>query len=96
MNRLWIFLVLVLFTGCDLDSDNNFKKGSCTVVKVDGKVTHVKVTLPRHRFQGNDEFDVKDRTEMDSLIEFLESSVLDLKEARDQMPIVEIVNGQEK
>ena len=75
----------VLLAGCQQATYN----GICTVEQVDGKVTNVKVELPRPANSDRNAFQVKSREDMDKLIAGLESLVLDLKAARDRMPVTE-------
>jgi hypothetical protein len=81
-------LVLVGITGC---SKRPVFFGKCVIEKVDGKVTSVKVVLPSN--DNNNEvsttYKMSDRESMNHLIQGLESLLLDLKIARDQMAVVE-------
>lgn len=79
------FCLCVLLAGCQKATYN----GTCTIEKADGKVTKVTVELPRPQNGDRSRFQVENRDEMDKLINGLESLVLDLKAARDQMPVVE-------
>lgn len=77
---------LFAVTGCK-QQDNYY--GTCTIEKVDGRVTTVKIGLPNNHGNTSTTFEVKDRESLDKLITGLESLVLDLKVARDQMKVVE-------
>ena len=80
--------VVMLSTGCATKEEFH---GKCTTEKVDGKVVSVKVTFPKEN--GGSEmsatYKISDRQAMDNLIASLDSILIDLKAARDQMPIVE-------
>lgn len=91
MRRIAFVLCLcALLTGCQQATYN----GTCTVQKSDGKVTKVTVELPRPANRDRSIFQVENRQDMDKLITGLESLVLDLKAARDQMPVVEPPTNQ--
>ncbi len=64
--------------------------GKSTVERIDGKVTSVKVVLPRvGGEQMSATYQLSDRESLDKLIQGLDSLLLDLKMARDQMPVIE-------
>lgn len=63
--------------------------GRCTIEKVNGKVISVKVILPNKGGNANAVFECNNRDEMDKIINSLDSILLDLKAAREQMPVVE-------
>ena len=77
---------MLALSGCK-QPDNYF--GTCTIEKVDGRVTTVKIGLPNNHGSTSTTFEVKDRESLDKLIAGLDSLVLDLKIARDQMKVVE-------
>lgn len=74
-----------LLAGCQQATYN----GTCTIKKADGKATKVTVELPRPANRDRSIFQVENRQDMDKLINGLESLLLDLKSARDQMPVQE-------
>jgi hypothetical protein len=80
-----IALLLCLLVGCDKPDFG----GRCTIEKSDGVVTSVKVNMPHHPSGRHFEFTCTKRKEMDKLIDGLESLILDLKAARDRMPVIE-------
>jgi hypothetical protein len=82
------FLVLIVglcVGGC---TQNGYVAKS-TVEKVDGRVVSVKVALPNHGHQTEATYTISDRADMDRLIAGLEILVVELKSARDQMPVQE-------
>jgi hypothetical protein len=87
MRRILVLVICISLFGCDKKQPYT---GKCTIEKVDGQVTSVKVVLPNK--SGADQtatFDMSTREDMTKLINGLESLLLDLKQARDQMPVVE-------
>lgn len=86
MRRTALVLCLcALLAGCQQANYN----GSCTIHQVDGRVAKVVVELPRPANRDRSIFEVENREQMDKLISGLESLVLDLKAARDKMPVQE-------
>lgn len=88
MRRIAAVACLLVLCGCNANKQPYY--GKCTIEKVDGKVVSVKVSMPnRHGTDQNASFEMSDRADMDKLITGLESLLLDLKMARDSMPVVE-------
>lgn len=85
------FLVFVIgclsfFVGCDEHRDGfSF---SCDMQKVDGKVISLSVTMPYERMKPNP-LTLDSRENVQKLIDSLESLILDLELARDQMSVKE-------
>jgi hypothetical protein len=63
--------------------------GKSTVERVDGVVTNVRVVLPGKSSEQTAEFNLQSREQLNQLIDSLESLALDLKNARDQMAVIE-------
>lgn len=87
----WIVICLVLTIlaaaapGC---SEPDYS-GKCVIEKLEGKVVKVNLNFPSRTNSEIAEFEVTDRKTMDRLIENVESLLLDMKEARDQMAVIE-------
>lgn len=80
------FAVCAMLTGCPSSQPYY---GKVTIEKVDGKVTSVKVVLPNKVGNREANFTLQSREELDTMIGGLESLLLDLKSARDQMQVKE-------
>ena len=79
-------ICLVLLTGCNTRKQYH---GKCTIEKVDGVVTRVKVYWPERAGQREADFTLENKEDLDKLIFGLDSVLQDLKLARDQMKNVE-------
>lgn len=77
---------LVFLTGC---STRREYQGKCTIEKVDGVVTRVKVYWPLRAGQRDADFTLESKEDLDKLILGLDSVLQDLKLARAQMKNVE-------
>lgn len=89
MRRIATLILALALVTCGCQQQPPFY-GKCTIEKIDGKVVSVKLMMPnKHGNQQQAEFNCTTREEMDKLIEGLEGIVLDLKVARDQMPVIE-------
>lgn len=82
----WIALMLLVITGCEAPSNYS---GSTKIEQTDGRTTRVSIVLPRPKGQTSNSFHIEKREEMDKLIGGLESLLLDLKQIRDRMPVIE-------
>lgn len=95
MKRIAWILPLLLLLGCDLDlpqalDPNEFLKAEQTTHKVDGKVVKIEVTLPRRRSsQSRHEVEFTSREDVERYIAEIESMLIDLKEAQEQMVVHE-------
>jgi len=86
MKILASLILLALCCGCQERKGFELK---CTTEKIDGVVTSVKVTIPNNRSSEQANFYISSREDMDKLISSLESLLNDLKQTREQMPIIE-------
>lgn len=80
--------ILVAMTGCLNDQPVQFK-GSVTVHRNNGQIERVTVQLPTKGLDSHSEFVLEDRQSVSDLLGELENIMEDLKQARDQMRIVE-------
>jgi hypothetical protein len=88
MRRIAIALLICLgLTGCP--TQTSLYSGKCTIEKVDGVVTEVKVYIPARAGQRDATFRLNKREDLDELIASFESILYDLKLARDQMKVHE-------
>lgn len=84
--KILVAFLFVLFCGCQ---NKKVFDSKCTTEKIDGVVTSVKVIIPNNRTTEQANFYISSREDMDKLISSLESLLNDLKQTREQMPIIE-------
>lgn len=84
MRWMQIALLCVLLCGCDEKKDFS---GTVEVKKINGVATNVVVTLPQ---SGRISFDLDKREDVNALILSLETIVVDLKAAREELPMSQI------
>ena len=75
--------ILLIFCGCN---DFQIFDSEVTIVKANGRVRKVEVTLPNSKEHSIHNYD---REQMESLIIQIKSILVDLEYARDQMEVIE-------
>jgi hypothetical protein len=91
----WIAIsLLLLLAGCPINPDPQkySYSGTVTVTKVDGEVSLVEIKFPDYNNKGNNKpwaLQVCKREDLEKLIKNLDLMIADLKNASEQMKVVE-------
>lgn len=84
MIRIMFLMACFLCIGCQ---EKKPYTGKCTIEKIDGQVTFVKLVLPNRFGEQSATFDLSSREDMDKFIAGMEMLLIDLKQSREQMTI---------
>lgn len=93
MRWIAIFLLLCLVGCIPKNSQVSNYKGIVTVTKVNGEVALVEMRFPEYNYRQTDNspwvLQVRERNDLDKVITNVEAMIVELKEAREQMKVVE-------
>lgn len=86
---IYSFLSCLIVFNLSCESRTRNYDTTCTIVKDNGVIKSVKVKLPRGYSSEDGAITINDRDQIDKLIDSLDSLLIELKEARNQIVVVE-------
>lgn len=84
-----LIIACLIVLGCEGEVSKKHLESQCIIERTNGAIVSVKVRMPSRCRPECAQFTIKNRKDMNALVEAVENLLTDLKATREEMPIIE-------